>query len=37
LAEGGADDMVNMRPIHAVPCHSEKTRAEAARSRRINH
>lgn len=33
LAEGGADTMDNLRPIHAVPCHVVKTAAEAARAR----
>lgn len=33
LAEGGADDMDNLRPIHARPCHAEKTQAEARRAR----
>ena len=33
LAEGGADDESNLRPIHSVPCHREKTRAEAQRAR----
>lgn len=36
LAEGGADDESNMRPIHAVPCHRDKTAAEASRSIRAN-
>lgn len=33
LAEGGADTDDNKRPIHAEPCHREKTAAEAARAR----
>lgn len=33
LAEGGADTPENMRPIHASPCHKDKTAAEAARGR----
>lgn len=33
LSEGGADDMDNRRPIHARPCHVEKTQAEAQRAR----
>lgn len=33
LAEGGADDDSNLRPIHSVPCHAEKTQAEAQRAR----
>jgi 5-methylcytosine-specific restriction endonuclease McrA len=33
LAEGGADAVGNLRPIHAQPCHAEKTAAEAARAR----
>lgn len=34
LAEGGADDVVNLRPIHSEPCHRQKTAAEAERGRR---
>lgn len=33
LTEGGADTLDNLRPIHAEPCHREKTAAEAARAR----
>jgi 5-methylcytosine-specific restriction protein A len=33
LAEGGADTMDNLRPIHQWPCHADKTQAEAARAR----
>jgi 5-methylcytosine-specific restriction endonuclease McrA len=33
LAEGGADDMANRRPIHADPCHKIKTEQEAKRAR----
>lgn len=33
LAEGGADDETNLRPIHSEPCHREKTAAEARRGR----
>jgi 5-methylcytosine-specific restriction protein A len=33
LAEGGADHISNLAPIHAVPCHREKTQAEAQRAR----
>lgn len=33
LEEGGADDEANLRPIHARPCHADKTQAEAARAR----
>ncbi len=33
LAEGGADDASNLRPIHALPCHRDKTQAEAQRMR----
>jgi 5-methylcytosine-specific restriction enzyme A len=33
LNEGGADDDTNLRPIHRVPCHMEKTQAEAQRAR----
>jgi 5-methylcytosine-specific restriction protein A len=36
LAEGGADTTTNMRPIHDVPCHRDKTAAEAARARSMN-
>lgn len=28
LAEGGKDIPANLRPIHSVPCHREKTEAE---------
>lgn len=35
LAENGPDTTANMRPIHAEPCHREKTAAEAARARSI--
>lgn len=34
LSEGGADTDENKRPIHAEPCHREKTAAEAVRARR---
>lgn len=34
LAEGGADDETNLRPIHATPCHRDKTAREAARARK---
>lgn len=34
LSEGGADDESNLAPIHAEPCHREKTAAEAARGRK---
>lgn len=37
LAEGGADDETNLRPIHAVPCHRDKTQAEATRARNHDH
>lgn len=33
LFEGGPDTDDNKRPIHAEPCHREKTAAEAARAR----
>ena len=33
LAEGGADTLDNLRPIHARPCHQRKTQAEAQRAR----
>jgi 5-methylcytosine-specific restriction protein A len=33
LAEGGADEDWNLAPIHAEPCHREKTKAEARRAR----
>jgi 5-methylcytosine-specific restriction enzyme A len=29
LSEGGADDYWNRAPIHAKPCHQEKTQREA--------
>ena len=34
LSEGGPDEDHNLAPIHAEPCHREKTAAEAARARR---
>jgi 5-methylcytosine-specific restriction protein A len=34
LSEGGSDDDANLAPIHAEPCHREKTAAEAQRGRR---
>lgn len=34
LAEGGADDDSNLRPIHSRPCHQAKSSAEATRVRR---
>lgn len=34
LAEGGADDDSNLRPIHSKPCHRDKTQRESARARR---
>lgn len=33
LAEGGPDDESNLRPIHSVPCHRDKTAEEARRAR----
>jgi 5-methylcytosine-specific restriction endonuclease McrA len=33
LAEGGADNRTNLAPIHAVPCHRDKTLDEASRAR----
>jgi 5-methylcytosine-specific restriction protein A len=33
LGEGGADEDWNLAPIHAEPCHREKTAAEARRAR----
>jgi len=33
LGEGGADEEWNLAPIHAEPCHREKTAAEARRAR----
>jgi len=33
LSEGGKDDETNMRPIHSVPCHRDKTAEEARRAR----
>ena len=33
LAEGGPDDESNCAPIHAEPCHREKTAEEARRAR----
>lgn len=37
LAEGGADEDGNLAPIHAEPCHREKTAAEARRARSQTH
>lgn len=34
-AEGGEDTLANRRPIHSVPCHRDKTQAEAARARGV--
>lgn len=36
LSEGGADDESNLAPIHAKPCHVEKTAAESARAKARN-
>lgn len=33
-SEGGTDHPDNLRPIHAEPCHTDKTRAEALRGRK---
>jgi 5-methylcytosine-specific restriction protein A len=33
LAEGGADDESNLRPIHSLPCHRDKTLDEGRRAR----
>ena len=33
LAEGGPDTKANMRPIHAEPCHRDKTAGEARRGK----
>ena len=33
LAEGGADEEWNLAPIHAEPCHRDKTAAESRRAR----
>lgn len=33
LSEGGEDHIDNMAPIHSIPCHRDKTQAEAARAR----
>lgn len=35
LAEGGADDELNLAPIHSEPCHRQKTAAEAKRARAL--
>jgi 5-methylcytosine-specific restriction endonuclease McrA len=34
LAQGGADDETNLRPIHREPCHRDKTARESAAGRR---
>lgn len=31
--EGGPDHITNLAPIHATPCHRNKTQAEAQRAR----
>jgi len=33
LSEGGSDDLDNLQPIHAIPCHRDKTAREAQRAR----
>ena len=33
LSEGGPDTEANLAPIHARPCHVEKTGQESARAR----
>lgn len=33
LAEGGADDVTNLRPVHSRPCHAEKSARESAAAR----
>lgn len=33
LAQGGQDTIDNLRPIHATPCHRDKTQAEAKAGR----
>jgi 5-methylcytosine-specific restriction endonuclease McrA len=33
LAQGGADEEWNLAPIHAEPCHRNKTQAEARGAR----
>ena len=33
LAEGGPDNQDNRRPIHSIPCHKDKTAAEASRGK----
>lgn len=33
LAQGGQDTLDNLRPIHATPCHRDKTQAEAKAGR----
>lgn len=34
VAWGGTDDLINLRPVHAKPCHEEKSKREAAEGRR---
>jgi 5-methylcytosine-specific restriction protein A len=34
LSRGGTNDESNLRPIHASPCHRDKTRREAQEARR---
>lgn len=35
LEQGGADSETNLRPIHARPCHAEKTQREAQQARGV--
>lgn len=35
LAQGGADDDTNLRPIHSRPCHERKTQREAQHARAL--
>lgn len=37
VSENGPDSMDNLRPIHAQPCHAQKTAREAARARARRH
>jgi len=36
LLDDGRDDETNMAAIHAHPCHTDKSRAEAARARKAS-
>lgn len=35
LAQGGLDELDNLRPIHSKPCHQQKTQSEARAGRNL--